>query len=372
MLAGINQFRLMRNTGSGFSLTNAGMPGLHQGPSVAWGDFDNNGRSDILLGGFNGSSNICQIWQNTGKRFIEAPADVTSRVSACSLPWGDYDNDGWLDVLVTGFSGGTNRLSQIWRNTGDGFTNINAGLTAFSVSSAAWGDYDNDGRLDILLCGNTGFGSFETHVWRNTINGFTNINAGLPGANGNGAAWADYDNDGRLDVFMVGLAGTNYIAELWRNTSNGFTNVNVGIAGLINGITSWGDYDNDGRLDLLIFGHTNAYLWRNNTPVTNTPPSAPSGLNVTMVGDIATLDWNAASDAQTPTSGLTYNVRVGTTPGGCDLVGPMSASNGTRRLPQMGNAQMATFKTRAHSSRYVFVLERAGHRYCVRGRALCA
>jgi hypothetical protein len=67
-------------------------------------------------------------------------------------------------------------------------------------------------------------------------------------------------------------------------------------------------------------------------------------LAVTLAGDAVTFSWSAASDSQTPAPGLTYNLRVGTTPGGSDLVGPMAASNGFRRVPQMGNAQLNLFR----------------------------
>ncbi|MEM7347576.1 MAG: FG-GAP-like repeat-containing protein, partial [Chloroflexota bacterium] len=70
------------------------------------------------------------------------------------VAWGDYDNDGDLDILLSGVDSGDTPISQVWRNNGDNtFTNINAGLTGVEDSSVAWGDYDNDGDLDILLSG---------------------------------------------------------------------------------------------------------------------------------------------------------------------------------------------------------------------------
>ena len=133
---------------------------------------------------------------------------------------------------------------------------------------------------------------------------------------------------------------------MWRNTGSGFTNINAGLPGVVvSSSVAWGDYDNDGRLDILITGTTDgnisgaiAQVWRNNTPVTNTPPSPPSGLSVTGSGSAITLSWSTASDAQTPATGLTYNVRIGSSPGGENVVGPMAAGTGYRRLPQMGNA----------------------------------
>ena len=73
---------------------------------------------------------------------------------SCSVAWGDYDNDGDLDILLTGDSD-TYPISKIYRNNGDNtFTEqTSIALTGVFCCSAKWGDYDNDGDLDILLTG---------------------------------------------------------------------------------------------------------------------------------------------------------------------------------------------------------------------------
>jgi len=368
---------VLRNTSSGFTNINAGLTPVHHG-SVAWGDYDNDGRRDILLAGgsdlFNFDENVAQVWRttgNTGIPFLDINGGFgLPGINTGSASWADYDNDGRLDILLTGTTNGeAASLTEVWRNTGNGFTNIDAGLPRAYYSSVAWGDHDNDGRLDILLTGITNALFVEpvpliSQVWRNTGTGFTNINAGLPGIANGSAAWGDYDNDGRLDILLAGSAAvifeggfpvfTNFICQVWRNTGNGFTNINAGLPGVVQGSAAWGDYDNDGRLDILRTGGTNqqggnpispiSQVWRNRTPVTNTPPTAPSGLAATLAGGTVILSWNAASDAQTAANGLTYNVRIGTTPGSSDLMGPMSSASGLRRLPQMGNVQQARFR----------------------------
>jgi hypothetical protein len=82
-------------------------------------------------------------------------------------------------------------------------------------------------------------------------------------------------------------------------------------------------------------------LWKNNTAVSNTPPSAPTALAMTATTNAVMLSWSSASDSQTPSNGLTYNVRAGTTPGGSDLLASyVNASNGFRRVPALGNAYL--------------------------------
>jgi hypothetical protein len=345
--------QVWRNTGSGFSNMTASvapsLPGVADG-SVAWGDYDNDGRLDFLLTGRPSGSSVSQVWRNTGSGFSNVTASVTPGLPGVyysSVAWGDYDNDGRLDFLLTG-SG----ISQLWRNTGIGFSDVTAsvapGLPGVAYGSVAWGDYDNDGRLDFLLSGyGSGGNPYVAQLWRNTGSGFSNVTAsvapGLPGLAWSTVAWGDYDNDGRLDFLLTGFLSS----QLWRNTGSGFRNVTASVAPGLPGRSSvaWGDYDNDGRLDFLLTGSTNLVtlqLWRNNIPVSNASPAAPTGLSSTLSGATVSLNWNPPADDRTPSAGLNYNLRIGTTPGASDVLAPMALTDGLRLLPALGNAQTGT------------------------------
>ena len=327
-----------------------GLPGV-VGGSAAWGDYDNDGRLDLLLAGEAGSAPKVMLWRNSGSGF----SDVTSvaapglpRVFSSSLAWGDFDNDGRLDFLITGlvnFSP-TVGISQVWRNTGSGFTNVPIpGLPGVAWGSGAWGDFDNDGQPDFLITGETnGFSNGATsQLWRNTGSGFTNVPMpGLPGTTYGSLAWADYDSDGRLDFLIAGLGVEDAVSQVWRNTGSGFINVPVpNLPGTFDNTLAWGDYDSDGRLDFviagwLIEGGVVSQLWRNNVIASNSPPAAPAGLSSVISGTTAVLRWNPPVDDHTPATGLSYNVRIGTTPGGSDIVSAPALPNGALLVASAG------------------------------------
>ena len=418
LIVGFNASQLLRNTGNGFTNVPIGLPSFWKG-RAAWGDFDNDSYLDFLATGSTPNGDQTGLWRNNGDGTFTNVTVLAPGVPGATgggVAWGDYDNDGRLDFLLTGRNAPTvfGGVSQLWRNTGNGFTNVTAsavpGLLPLEDSSVAWGDYDNDGRLDFLIAGRYFPGFFPLiyvlQLWHNTGNGFEL--APLPPSpefsllDQPNVAWADYDNDGRLDFIYAGYSRFAYVCrntgngfqyvttlevssdygdtttaswgdfdndgrldlltatapyvdvpifdfvpfnKLWRNTTNGFVEVPfTGLANSFMGKTAWGDFDNDGRLDLFTVGTRNidnAQLWRNNTPISNTPPSAPTGLAMTATTNAVMLSWNSATDGQTPASGLTYNVRAGTTPGGTNLLAAhVNATNGLRRVPAMGNAML--------------------------------
>ena len=241
-----------RNNGNGtfLKLMNDPIVLVGTGNNVVWGDYDNDGFLDAYCAG---SPNV--LFRNNGNgTFTKITNSVTVRDSGgqgCS--WGDYDNDGFLDLFVTR----VNQPNLLYHNNRDGtFSKITAAPFSSDMSisqGCSWGDYDNDGLLDLVVCNNNaqnflyhneGNGAFS----KATNSGLTSLTAAF-----SGSAWADYDNDGFLDLFVAVRGGVNV---LWHNNGDGtFTRVTTGAPVTDNGTwigASWGDLNNDGFPDLFV------------------------------------------------------------------------------------------------------------------------
>ncbi|MEG4495046.1 S8 family serine peptidase [Microcoleus sp. D3_18_C4] len=334
--------KVYRNDNGNFTDINANLQGLSDSSAI-WLDYDNDGDLDILLTGSAFAGGITKIYRNDSGSFTDILANLQG-VFDGSVDAGDYDKDGDIDILITGSSGSSpSGISKVYRNDNGNFIDINAALTGVSSSDAAWGDYDNDGDLDILLTGKFNGASPISKIYRNDNGNFIDINAALQGVSDGSVNWGDYDNDGDLDILLSGANQSGFSSKIYRNDGGIFTDISANLQGVYFSSVTWGDYDNDSDLDILLSGNPSGFssgitkVYRNNSLTFNTVPTTPTGLITSVNGNSVTLNWNPATDAETPQTGLTYNLRVGTTPGGSDIMSPMANSNGTRKVVQMGN-----------------------------------
>jgi len=335
--------KVFRNDpGTRFMDIQASLTGVSDG-SVAWVDYDNDGDLDIFLTGSRSSSKyVSKIYRNDNRNFVQADTSIVG-VASSSVAWGDFDNDGDLDVALNG--SGSSYVAKVYRNDGGKFTDLAAPLPKASYGSVSWGDYDSDGDLDLLLTGTTTGNADDaiSKIYRNDNGSFTDILAALPGVLNSSAAWGDYDNDGDLDVLLTGTTSSSQsIAKTYRNEGGIFVEFSPLLTGVGSGAVAWGDYDNDGDLDILLSGSSlEGYVskvYRNNITTVNSAPAAPASLVAIARGDSVVLSWNKAFDNQTAQNALTYNLRMGTAPGGVQKISPMAnATTGLRKLPQLGN-----------------------------------
>jgi hypothetical protein len=164
--------------------------------------------------------------------------------------WGDYDNDGDLDILFVGVKDfWRNMITRIYRNDGHGkFTDVGARLVDAGFSTVDWGDYDRDGDLDFVMTGQMGSLQYTAKIYRNDGNGvFTDTNVLWPDLNTPAKAiWGDFDNDGDLDLLLSGIyyvpPNSYYATKIYRNIGKDqFVDTNISFD-LMASIAEWGDY----------------------------------------------------------------------------------------------------------------------------------
>ncbi len=183
----------------------------------------------------------------------------------------DFDNDGDLDVLLLRGGGEEPMRLSLLRNKGDGTfedVTIASGLAEpIATGSAAWGDFDNDGRVDVFVCGEylPSPNDLDTsppdprnrcRLYRNRGDGtFIDVAAAAGVVNercAKGSAWGDYDEDGRLDLFV---SNQDSPCRLYHNQGDGtFVDLapSLDVTGA-DGFACWfWDFDNDGRLDIFV------------------------------------------------------------------------------------------------------------------------
>jgi hypothetical protein len=234
---------------------------------AAWGDYNNDGYLDLFVGNWGQNNFLYQNDRDGTFTKIFAGEIVNDLFNTHSISWGDYNNDGDLDLFVS--------ESILYSNNGDGTFTKTILIDLGGGINCSWGDYDSDGYLDLFLVRRNNQNNF---LYRNNGDGtFAKITTGIivnDGGHSYASTWGDYDNDGDLDLFVAnGGLQFNLNNVLYQNNGDGtFTKITGAIVVEDGGRSmggSWGDYNNDGYLDLFVTngGATesqNNFLYRNN------------------------------------------------------------------------------------------------------------
>lgn len=205
---------------------------------ASWADYDNDGFQDLFIpnGTPDGTGDTNSLYRNLGGGQFEkiTTGDIATNVdNSVGSAWGDYNNDGFMDLFVANAS---NRPNYLYKNNGDGtFTKQNtAPFNTHKGNShgCSWLDYDNDGDLDLLVVNSGNQGNF---LYRNngdetfTIIDYELITSTIP--NARGVAVADMDKDGDLDVFVSTYGGEQN--ALFTNNGNSNHWLSVKLVGTI-------------------------------------------------------------------------------------------------------------------------------------------
>jgi enediyne biosynthesis protein E4 len=245
----------------------------------SWADYNNDGYSDLYIVAWYGQRSY--LYTNLGNGNFQQEKDgVLGKAGGFSesCSWGDYDNDGFVDLYVAN-SGENGRVANYFyhNDCGKSFTKIGTGAPAFDKYTSRtvnWVDFDNDGDLDLFVCNESNEGN---NLYRNMLKEtgkpefetIANDPVVLGKSSSISSCWGDYDNDGDLDLFIANNGQNN---ELFQNNGNGtFTKITYGIQCNDGGCSfgcNWVDFDNDGDLDLFVSngwcsGNLNNFLYKN-------------------------------------------------------------------------------------------------------------
>lgn len=280
-----------QNDGSGnLSPVSAGLVGVFDG-AVAWVDFDPNDQGGrnyldaLVVGAAAGSENYqAHLYLYDGTGFVDFGITLHGLYGG-SASWGDYDSDGDMDLLLTGEDADTSAQTTLLyanelvdpANPAFGRTltlvsdsrnpGLTLGLEGYGYSDSQWCDFNQDGRVELLITGSTlsPAGPKTTiYRWDAELGRFVDTGAMLPGLLTSSAACGDFDADGDPDLLLAGASGANFSAQtlIYRNTNPGWQVFassppvpgDTDLKGAIFASVAWGDVNDDGLLDALVTG----------------------------------------------------------------------------------------------------------------------
>ena len=208
-----------------------------QSPMFSWVDFNQDGNVDLVVFG---SSATNGVYLNNGKGLFSKQAIALPLLSNVRVAWGDYNRDGYPDVAVAGRDASVNPATLLLRNVG-GNDLVSSGITLSQAETGlAWGDYDQDGDLDLATSAGKLYRNDNGTNFVNT--GFSLIGGGATSSKS--VSWADLDNDGLMDLEINGKINQNLGGSFTNDALNGPA---IGTFGDVPPI--WHDFNGDGLLD---------------------------------------------------------------------------------------------------------------------------
>lgn len=274
----------------------AGLARAIQGRSVAWADADRDGLADVYVTDADGAPALFRNLGNGTFSDVAAATGVAFAGASISAAWADYDRDGDDDLFVAG--AGTN--ARLYRNRlredgslafedVTGVAGVAAGTNGFAVE---WADFDGNGWMDLYVADGGGSNRLYRNRGDGTFADETLARNAASSAYTTTGTWGDVDNDGDLDLFVgnlaqPGLAGFNRLLE---NVGGQFSASPQVTSSVATRSAAWADYDRDGDLDLYVTlanGQANQLLRNQSTN--------PRRLEIALLGRASNRDGFGAT-----------------------------------------------------------------------------
>ena len=231
-------------------------PGLSNANAV-W--FRSGNRLHVLVTGEakgNPSNRTLIIKQVSRNEFIGQAAGLPQVVHG-AVDAADFDGDGLDDIVISGFGANGQPLAGIWLQQRDGsFRKSAAQVPALAEGSVHFGDFDRDGKTDLLLTGRDAQGVERTFILKNINGSLHEIKTNLPGVKHGIGLWHDMNKDGQPDILLSGQTKSGLITRIYINVNGSFRESGQSFIGLKYSTATWADFNRDGYPDFFISGET--------------------------------------------------------------------------------------------------------------------
>ncbi|TAD99474.1 MAG: T9SS C-terminal target domain-containing protein [Bacteroidetes bacterium] len=328
--------------------------------SVTTLDYDRDGDQDIVISGQDQAKNPRTIlYRNLTKGQFEETNIALTALHSGTIKTADINSDGYQDLILNGLNSSKNVQTVMYlNNQSNDFVLQNSNIIGLYKGDFAFADLDQNGFADLVITGSDGQND-HAKIYLNQKGIFTEKNTSsdepdLQAISKSSVALIDYDSDGWIDVAISGAAADSSVTLIYKNyDGKEFVSLSEMLP-LRNSSLAFGDMNNDKRPDLIASG---LYEDQDNdgnetTPITqvfantindyNDKPSKPSNIKVRIQNQNISLSWNPASDHETKSKSLTYNVFI-KNENGAFLVSPLAnLQTGRRYVVQEGNAQYDT------------------------------
>jgi hypothetical protein len=270
IIGGVGFTGIYKNTGGEFTQ----VPGLNlieaRYGDIAWGDFDNDGDLDLIVSGHPTGPNatntkVLALYKNNGNDSFESMPTNIIPFSSGKFALIDFDKDGLLDIGITGWIQGqfsSIGFADVYKNNGNfDFQRMHLNIAQVASGTMSFIDIENDGDWDIILNGFTNTGTYKTYFFLNNNNTLTQTTTQLEDVGGSVLGVHDLNNDGFTDVVLSGYSlqsPNTMLFRIYMNDNGTLQPIQTNINGLKEGSIDFADFDGDNDIDLLITGATDA------------------------------------------------------------------------------------------------------------------